>query len=120
MVNREIETLRAREEKSVEIMACWWDDNKALSHKIISLEAKLLEAFSQEGQTWDRWPSAPNFLTTATPNLLTYPSSLSISFANTFSIYPSISAEVTRDIKKDVKEMKDATETKKGHSLDQL
>ena len=49
IVNREIETLRAREEKSVEIMACWRDDNKALSHKTASLEAKLLKALSQEG-----------------------------------------------------------------------
>ncbi|KAJ9060758.1 hypothetical protein DSO57_1027400 [Entomophthora muscae] len=50
MVNCEIEALRAREEKSVEIMACWWDDNKVLSHKIAPLEAKLLKALSQEGQ----------------------------------------------------------------------
>ncbi|KAJ9086631.1 hypothetical protein DSO57_1001913 [Entomophthora muscae] len=30
-------------------MACWRDDNKVLSHKIASLESKLLEALSQEG-----------------------------------------------------------------------
>ncbi|KAJ9053838.1 hypothetical protein DSO57_1020431 [Entomophthora muscae] len=30
-------------------MACWRDDNKALSHKIASLEAKLLKALSQKG-----------------------------------------------------------------------
>ncbi|KAJ9068173.1 hypothetical protein DSO57_1031316 [Entomophthora muscae] len=29
-------------------MACWQDDNKVLSHKIASLEAKLLEALSHE------------------------------------------------------------------------
>ncbi|KAJ9056785.1 hypothetical protein DSO57_1029504 [Entomophthora muscae] len=51
MANCEIEALRAQEEKSVEIMACWWDDNKVLSKKIASLEAKLLEAFSQEGNS---------------------------------------------------------------------
>ncbi|KAJ9070219.1 hypothetical protein DSO57_1010704 [Entomophthora muscae] len=50
MADREIEALRAREEKSVEIMACWWDDNKVLSEKIASLEAKLFKALSQEGQ----------------------------------------------------------------------
>ncbi|KAJ9051816.1 hypothetical protein DSO57_1001064 [Entomophthora muscae] len=33
----------AREEKSVEIMACWRDDNKALFHKIFSLETKLFK-----------------------------------------------------------------------------
>ncbi|KAJ9080158.1 hypothetical protein DSO57_1028020 [Entomophthora muscae] len=49
MANHEIEALRAREEKSVEIMACWRDDNKALSHKIASLEAMLLKTLSQEG-----------------------------------------------------------------------
>ncbi|KAJ9078411.1 hypothetical protein DSO57_1006825 [Entomophthora muscae] len=48
-VNCEIEALRGREEKSVEIMACWRDDNKALSKKIASLEAKLLKVLSQEG-----------------------------------------------------------------------
>ncbi|KAJ9077951.1 hypothetical protein DSO57_1011690 [Entomophthora muscae] len=47
--NCEIEALRAREEKSVDIMACWRDDNKVLSHKISSLETKLFEAFSKEG-----------------------------------------------------------------------
>ncbi|KAJ9054355.1 hypothetical protein DSO57_1015563 [Entomophthora muscae] len=46
--NREVEALRNREEKSVKIMACWQDDNKVLSHKIASLEAKLLKASSQE------------------------------------------------------------------------
>ncbi|KAJ9083738.1 hypothetical protein DSO57_1031758 [Entomophthora muscae] len=30
-------------------MACWRDDNKVLSHKIASMKAKLLEAFSQKG-----------------------------------------------------------------------
>ncbi|KAJ9077423.1 hypothetical protein DSO57_1016877 [Entomophthora muscae] len=30
-------------------MSCWQDDNKVLSHKIASLEAKLLEFLSQEG-----------------------------------------------------------------------
>ncbi|KAJ9065946.1 hypothetical protein DSO57_1014566 [Entomophthora muscae] len=49
--NCEIEALRNREEKSVEIMACWWDNNKALAHKIASLEKKLLEALSQEGNS---------------------------------------------------------------------
>ncbi|KAJ9085013.1 hypothetical protein DSO57_1018297 [Entomophthora muscae] len=49
MTNQEIEALRAREEKIVEIMACWQDVNKVLSHKIASLEAKLLKALSQEG-----------------------------------------------------------------------
>ncbi|KAJ9070770.1 hypothetical protein DSO57_1004020 [Entomophthora muscae] len=49
MANCEIEALRAQEEKSVEIMACWRDDNKVLSNKIASLEAKLLKALSQEG-----------------------------------------------------------------------
>ncbi|KAJ9080313.1 hypothetical protein DSO57_1026382 [Entomophthora muscae] len=49
IANCEIEALRAREEKRVEIMARWRDVNKALSHKIASLEAKLLEALSQEG-----------------------------------------------------------------------
>ncbi|KAJ9082358.1 hypothetical protein DSO57_1005223 [Entomophthora muscae] len=49
MANCEIEALRAREEKSVEIMARWWDENKVLSKKIAYLEAKLLEALSQEG-----------------------------------------------------------------------
>ncbi|KAJ9078698.1 hypothetical protein DSO57_1003969 [Entomophthora muscae] len=48
-VNREIEALRAREEKNIEIMACWWDDNKVLSHKIASLKIKLFEALSKEG-----------------------------------------------------------------------
>ncbi|KAJ9081597.1 hypothetical protein DSO57_1012927 [Entomophthora muscae] len=47
--NCEIEALRAREEKSVEIMAHWQDDNKVLSHKIASLETKLLENSSKEG-----------------------------------------------------------------------
>ncbi|KAJ9062683.1 hypothetical protein DSO57_1008135 [Entomophthora muscae] len=47
--NCEVEALRNREEKSVKIMACWRDDTKALSHRIPSLEAKLLEALSQEG-----------------------------------------------------------------------
>ncbi|KAJ9089793.1 hypothetical protein DSO57_1009293 [Entomophthora muscae] len=51
MTNREIEALRAREGKSVEIMACWQDDNKVLSKKIASLEAKLLKALSQEGNS---------------------------------------------------------------------
>ncbi|KAJ9067993.1 hypothetical protein DSO57_1033256 [Entomophthora muscae] len=51
MVNCEIEALRAREEKNVEIMARWRDDNKVLSKKIASLEAKLLEALSQEGNS---------------------------------------------------------------------
>ncbi|KAJ9057848.1 hypothetical protein DSO57_1018738 [Entomophthora muscae] len=46
--NCEVEALRNREEKSVKIMACWKDDNKALSHKIASLEEKLLKALSQE------------------------------------------------------------------------
>ncbi|KAJ9067250.1 hypothetical protein DSO57_1001361 [Entomophthora muscae] len=46
--NFEIETLREREEKSVKIMACWQDENKVLSHKIASLEAKILKALSQE------------------------------------------------------------------------
>ncbi|KAJ9054886.1 hypothetical protein DSO57_1009816 [Entomophthora muscae] len=32
-------------------MGCWWDDNKALAHKIASLETKLLEALSQEGSS---------------------------------------------------------------------
>ncbi|KAJ9051506.1 hypothetical protein DSO57_1003858 [Entomophthora muscae] len=32
-------------------MACWRDDNKVLSHKIASLEAKLLKALSQEGNS---------------------------------------------------------------------
>ncbi|KAJ9077688.1 hypothetical protein DSO57_1014310 [Entomophthora muscae] len=49
MVNHEIEALRAGEEKSVEIMAHWQDNNKVLSKKIASLEAKLLKALSQEG-----------------------------------------------------------------------
>ncbi|KAJ9061683.1 hypothetical protein DSO57_1018244 [Entomophthora muscae] len=48
MANCEIEALRAQEEKSVEIMARWRDDNKVLSEKIASLEAKLLKALSQE------------------------------------------------------------------------
>ncbi|KAJ9079671.1 hypothetical protein DSO57_1033022 [Entomophthora muscae] len=48
IANLEIEALRAREEKSVEIMACWRDDNKVLSQKIASLESKLLKALSQE------------------------------------------------------------------------
>ncbi|KAJ9090440.1 hypothetical protein DSO57_1002746 [Entomophthora muscae] len=48
LANHEIEALRAREEKSVEIMARWRDDNKALSHKITSLEANLVKALSQE------------------------------------------------------------------------
>ncbi|KAJ9088076.1 hypothetical protein DSO57_1026823 [Entomophthora muscae] len=51
MANCEIEALRAREEKSIEIMAHWWDDNKVLSEKIASLEAKLLKALSQEGNS---------------------------------------------------------------------
>ncbi|KAJ9081062.1 hypothetical protein DSO57_1018532 [Entomophthora muscae] len=50
MTNCEIEALRAREGKSVEIMARWRDDNKVLPKKINSLEAKLLKALSQEGQ----------------------------------------------------------------------
>ncbi|KAJ9082204.1 hypothetical protein DSO57_1006649 [Entomophthora muscae] len=49
MANHEIEALRAREGKSVKIMACWQDDNKLLSHKTASLDAKLLKALSQEG-----------------------------------------------------------------------
>ncbi|KAJ9052496.1 hypothetical protein DSO57_1033569 [Entomophthora muscae] len=49
MANCEIEALRAREEKSVEIITCWRDDNKVLSHKLASLEAKLLKALLQEG-----------------------------------------------------------------------
>ncbi|KAJ9072594.1 hypothetical protein DSO57_1025974 [Entomophthora muscae] len=48
MANCEIEALRAREGKSVEIMARWRDDNKVLSEKIASLEEKLLKALSQE------------------------------------------------------------------------
>ncbi|KAJ9068166.1 hypothetical protein DSO57_1031369 [Entomophthora muscae] len=48
MANCEIEALKAREEKSVEIMARWRDDNKVLYKKITSLEAKLLKALSQE------------------------------------------------------------------------
>ncbi|KAJ9078685.1 hypothetical protein DSO57_1004310 [Entomophthora muscae] len=36
--NQEIEALKAREEKSVDIMARWRDDNKVLSQKIASLE----------------------------------------------------------------------------------
>ncbi|KAJ9065569.1 hypothetical protein DSO57_1018152 [Entomophthora muscae] len=48
MADCEIKALRARKEKSVEIMARWQDGNKALSHKIASLEAKLLKALSQE------------------------------------------------------------------------
>ncbi|KAJ9072673.1 hypothetical protein DSO57_1024927 [Entomophthora muscae] len=51
MANWEIEVLRAREEKSVEIMAHWRDDNKVLSEKIASLEEKLLKALSQEGNS---------------------------------------------------------------------
>ncbi|KAJ9052485.1 hypothetical protein DSO57_1033658 [Entomophthora muscae] len=47
--NCEIKALRGREEKSVKIMAHWQDANKALSHIIASLEAKLLKALSQEG-----------------------------------------------------------------------
>ncbi|KAJ9090618.1 hypothetical protein DSO57_1000469 [Entomophthora muscae] len=47
--NCKIEALRAREEKSVEIIDRWRDDNKVLSHKIASLETKLLEALSKEG-----------------------------------------------------------------------
>ncbi|KAJ9071467.1 hypothetical protein DSO57_1036604 [Entomophthora muscae] len=48
-VNCEIEALRAREEKSVEIMARWRDDKKMLSHKIASLKTKLFKALSKEG-----------------------------------------------------------------------
>ncbi|KAJ9083557.1 hypothetical protein DSO57_1033602 [Entomophthora muscae] len=51
MANCGIEALRAQEEKSVEIMARWRDDNKVLSKKIASLETKLLEASSQEGNS---------------------------------------------------------------------
>ncbi|KAJ9070958.1 hypothetical protein DSO57_1002174 [Entomophthora muscae] len=51
MANCGIEALRAQEEKSVEIMACRRDDNKVLSEKIASLEAKLLKALSQEGNS---------------------------------------------------------------------
>ncbi|KAJ9073374.1 hypothetical protein DSO57_1017254 [Entomophthora muscae] len=51
MANCEIEALRAQEEKSVEIAACWRDDNKVLSKKIASVEAKLLKALSQEGNS---------------------------------------------------------------------
>ncbi|KAJ9067746.1 hypothetical protein DSO57_1036049 [Entomophthora muscae] len=51
MANCEIEALRAREEKSVEIMAHWRDNNKVLSDKIASLEVKLLKALSQEGNS---------------------------------------------------------------------
>ncbi|KAJ9083854.1 hypothetical protein DSO57_1030377 [Entomophthora muscae] len=51
MANCEIEALRAREGKSVEIMARWRDNNKVLSNKIASLEAKLLKALSQEGNS---------------------------------------------------------------------
>ncbi|KAJ9074356.1 hypothetical protein DSO57_1007205 [Entomophthora muscae] len=51
MVNCEIEALRAQEGKSVEIMTCWQDDNKVLSKKIASLEAKLFKALSQEGNS---------------------------------------------------------------------
>ncbi|KAJ9090109.1 hypothetical protein DSO57_1005846 [Entomophthora muscae] len=32
-------------------MACWRDDNKALSHKIASLETKLLKASSKDGNS---------------------------------------------------------------------
>ncbi|KAJ9061711.1 hypothetical protein DSO57_1017963 [Entomophthora muscae] len=53
MVNCEIEALRAQEEKSVEIMARWQDDDKVLSNKIASLEAKLLKALSQEANRLD-------------------------------------------------------------------
>ncbi|KAJ9069299.1 hypothetical protein DSO57_1019862 [Entomophthora muscae] len=48
--NCEIQALRAREEKSIEIMVRWQDDNKVLSHKIASLETKLFKALSKEGQ----------------------------------------------------------------------
>ncbi|KAJ9048286.1 hypothetical protein DSO57_1036612 [Entomophthora muscae] len=48
ILNCEIEALRAQEEKSIEIIARWRDDNKVLSNKIASLEAKLQKAFSQE------------------------------------------------------------------------
>ncbi|KAJ9085896.1 hypothetical protein DSO57_1009475 [Entomophthora muscae] len=46
--NHEIEALRARDEKSVEIMARWQDENKVLSHKIPSLETNLHKASSKE------------------------------------------------------------------------
>ncbi|KAJ9065657.1 hypothetical protein DSO57_1017230 [Entomophthora muscae] len=49
MANCEIEALIGSEGKSVDIMACWQDDNKVLSHNIATLEAKLLKALSQEG-----------------------------------------------------------------------
>ncbi|KAJ9072654.1 hypothetical protein DSO57_1025094 [Entomophthora muscae] len=47
--NCEIDALRAREGKSVDIMACWQDENKVLSHKIASLETKFFKALSKEG-----------------------------------------------------------------------
>ncbi|KAJ9078570.1 hypothetical protein DSO57_1005413 [Entomophthora muscae] len=58
--NCEIKALRAKEEKSIEIMACWRDDNKVLSHKIASLETKLFEALSQE---------APSLPANVSPNM---------------------------------------------------
>ncbi|KAJ9066390.1 hypothetical protein DSO57_1009918 [Entomophthora muscae] len=50
IANCEIEALRAQEEKSVEIMACWRDDNKVLSDNIASLEAKLLKNLPRKSQ----------------------------------------------------------------------
>ncbi|KAJ9056559.1 hypothetical protein DSO57_1031775 [Entomophthora muscae] len=46
--NCEVEAYRNREEKCVKIMAWWRDENKVLTQKIVSLEAKLLEDSSQE------------------------------------------------------------------------
>ncbi|KAJ9069970.1 hypothetical protein DSO57_1013261 [Entomophthora muscae] len=53
MENCKIEALRAREEKSIEIMAHWWNDNKVLSNKIASLEAKSLKLCPRKSQGHD-------------------------------------------------------------------
>ncbi|KAJ9067389.1 hypothetical protein DSO57_1000297 [Entomophthora muscae] len=49
--DREIEGLKLCEEKSVEIMTRWSEDNKALNQKIASLETKLAKALLQEGSS---------------------------------------------------------------------
>ncbi|KAJ9090008.1 hypothetical protein DSO57_1007002 [Entomophthora muscae] len=49
VANREIEVLKLWEEKSVEIMIKWENENKGLNQKIVSLETKLTKALLQEG-----------------------------------------------------------------------
>ncbi|KAJ9055341.1 hypothetical protein DSO57_1004858 [Entomophthora muscae] len=60
VVNQEIEALKEREEKSVEIMARWRDDNNLLSQKIASLEVKLAKDLFHEGSGSKSQPGNDN------------------------------------------------------------